>query len=128
MENYCTYEQYRAMGYTTIPDVDAPGRLMQSSRNIDSLTFNRIPGGGGIEALTSYQEDVVRQCTAQLADYYYNNQSIIESALSAYSINGVSVNLTASPMIEIRDGVVIPSYIMSFLEQSGLCCLNVDRW
>ena len=57
------------------------------------------------------------------ADFEAENETLINSILSSYSINGVSMGIDADGWnVTVRNGVVMQADTYSLLEQTGLCC------
>ena len=120
-QGYVTAEYYSdEYCGTVIPPECIDKALKQASRHIDTLTYNRIVGKG-IDALTEFQRDIVRECVCELADFEYENDDMIKSFLSQYSINGVSMTFGESWNVHIESGVAIRRDIYAQLSQSGLC-------
>ena len=68
------YEPYASPGYyqgkykgTLIEDDDLKKALVQASRHIDSLTYNRIIGQG-FSSLTDFQQEVIREVVCMQTD------------------------------------------------------------
>ncbi|MGN0464905.1 MAG: hypothetical protein ACI4F9_00980 [Lachnospiraceae bacterium] len=122
MQSYATKEQY-CCEYKgeLIPEREVEKFLKRASRHIDSLTHNRIVGRG-FYSLTPFQQDTVKEVCCMQADFEYENADILESALSGYSINGVSVQFGQSQNLYTQNGVVTSKEIYSLLCQTGLCC------
>ena len=76
----------------SIPQEDVLNKLRQASRHIDSLTYNRIRKYG-FDNLTEFQKEIICEVVCRQADFEYENQDLISSVLSSYSINGVSMNI-----------------------------------
>lgn len=95
--------------------------LRQASRHIDSLTYNRIIGGG-ISNLTPFQQDVICEVVCQQADFEFENEEVIETVLSSYSINGTVMQFTQSWNVYADKGVAMKKDTYALLSQSGLCC------
>ena len=122
-----SYQPYATQSYyfdeyhgTVIPGDDVPDSLKKASRHIDSLTYNRI-AGHGIDSLTEFQQDTIKEVCCELADFEYDNAEVIESVLQGYSINGVSMNFGNSWNVKVVSGVAIRSDIYQKLMQTGLC-------
>jgi len=98
--------------------------LKQASRHIDALTYNRIVGRG-FSSLTDFQQEVVRECCCELADFEYENADYIESVLKQYGINGVNMSFEASWNLKIQSGVAIKGSTYQKLSQTGLCQLSL---
>ena len=93
---------------------------------IDSLTYSRIVGQG-FSALTEFQQDVIREVVCRQADFEAENREALDCALSSYSINGVSMTLTAGWNVFLDKGVAMPRELYSLLEQTGLTFRGIGR-
>lgn len=107
-----------------ITDEEAQRALNKASKHIDSLTFNRIKGTG-FDNLTPFQSEIVKEVCCELADFEHENNDLINSVLSSYSINGVSMNFGDSWNVKIVKGIAIPSQLYEELSQTGLTCLKI---
>ena len=124
-----SYEPYASPGYyqgkyegTLIEDDDLKKALVQASRHIDSLTYNRIVGQG-FSNLTAYQQEIIREVVCMQADFEYENADEINSVLSSYSINGVSAQFGSSWNVFTDKGVAMKRDVYALLQQTGLCCM-----
>ena len=119
--SYADQDDYkRVSGEIEIDDLE--NRLIIASRHIDTLTFNRIVAKG-FENLTEFQKDVIRLVVCNQVDFEAENESLINSILSSYSINGVSMGInTGGWNVTIQDGVIMRADNYAMLEQTGLCC------
>lgn len=122
-EVYVTPEFYknRYKG-TIISDEELEKSLLQASRHIDSLTYNRIVGQG-ISSLTEFQREIVQEVVCRQADFEYENADEINSIFSSYSINGVSAQFGSSWNIFSNKGIAMRRDVYALLCQTGLCCL-----
>ena len=123
-----SYEPYASPGYyqgkyegTLIEDDDLKKALVQASRHIDSLTYNRIVGRG-FSNLTRFQQDIIQDVVCQQADFETENADEINSILSSYSINGVSAQFGSSWNIFTDKGVAMKRDLYGLLCPTGLCC------
>lgn len=124
-----SYKSYVSESYyldryegTVIPEDDVEKALKQASRHIDSLTYNRIVGRG-FSNLTAYQQDLIREVICQQAEFEYEYRDEINSALSSYSINGVSVQFAENTWnVFSTKGVAMRRDVYAMLCQTGLCC------
>ena len=123
-----SYEPYASPGYyqgkyegTLIEDDDLKKALVQASRHIDSLTYNRNVGRG-FSNLTRFQQDIMQDVVCQQADFETENADEINSILSSYSINGVSAQFGSSWNIFTDKGVAMKRDLYALLCQTGLCC------
>lgn len=124
-----SYRSYASEAYYTdryegnvIAEDDVRKALLQASRHIDSLTYNRIVRQG-FSNLTEFQQDIIKEVACKQAEFEYENADMIESVLSGYSINNVSVQFGESWNVFTDKGVAMRRDIYSMLCQTGLCCL-----
>ena len=103
----------------SIPADQLESRLKEACRDIDSLTFNRIVKFG-FENLTAFQQELIREAVQLHADFCYENGELLDSPLSAYSINGVSMSFDSSKIVTVG-GVTTSSKVYDRLMQTGLC-------
>lgn len=102
-----------------IPADELEKRLRRACRDIDSLTFNRIVKAG-FENLTEFRQGLIKEAVELHADFCYDNADLLESPLSAYAINGVSMSFDKSKIVTVG-GVTTSSEVYSLLMQTGLC-------
>lgn len=95
--------------------------LRQASRHIDSLTYNRIVAAG-FDNLTEFQQGIIKEVCCRQAQFEVENADIVDSVLSSYSINGVSMGFGAGWNIVTQNGVAMRRDVYALLEQTGLCC------
>lgn len=119
---YADMEYYRKeYNGTTLPD-DEPGRMLKTaSRHIDALTYNRIIGQG-FSRLTDFQQDIIREVCCLQADFEYENADMMDTVISAYSLNGASVQFEDTWNVMISNGVAMKKDTYQLLQQTGLCC------
>lgn len=119
--SYVDFEYYKnTYGGTVLTADDAAVAFERASESIDTLTFCRIIERG-FDKLTEFQKAIVRNSVCALAEWQNENADILDSPLSGYSINGVSVSLGTSANIKRVSGVVLPTSIYSNLAKTGLC-------
>lgn len=109
---------------TVIPKDELEKRLETASMHIDTLTYNRIVARG-FNSLTTFQQNIIQKVICKLADFECENEDLIKSILSSYSINGVSIGFGNSWNVEIQSGVAIPADYFALLSQTGLTCRNL---
>lgn len=120
-EPYVSAEQYTALGHNTVPEELLAGALRQSSRHIDSLTYNRIVKTG-FGNLTAFQQELIREVVCLQADFEHENADEISTVLQGYSINGVSAQFGSSWNVFADKGVAMRRDVYAMLCQTGLCC------
>lgn len=119
---YADKEYYtETYGGSLIGEKELTRLLEKASRQIDTLTFCRIREIG-FDHLTVFQQDQIRYVTCMLADFIYENQDELESMLSSYGINGVSMTFSSGVNVTKVQGIVIRTDIYAELDKTGLCC------
>lgn len=113
-------------GGTTIPDNILDRALLQASRHIDTLTFNRIVGRGFVN-LTEFQQGIIKEVVCMQADFEHENADMLDNVLANYAINGVSMSFGASWNLEVRSGVAMRKDAYSLLAQTGLMVRVIGR-
>lgn len=102
-----------------IPADELEERLKQACHDIDTLTFNKIVKAG-FENLTEFQQNIIKDAVELHADFCYENADMIDSMLTGYSINGVSMSFDKSKIVTVS-GVTTSSRMYGLLMQTGLC-------
>lgn len=124
-ESYVTPEYYLETYHgNVLPGECMEKMLRQASRHIDSLTYNRIVGRG-IDDLSEFQKQLVREVICMQAEFEYENEDEINSVLSSYSINGVSAQFGSSWNVFTNKGIAMKRDVYAMLQQTGLCVLLV---
>lgn len=123
---YAVPEDYAAFGHDLIEADRLTAALARASRHIDILTFNRIVRDG-FGSLTDYQQGVIKEVVCAQADFEAENEDLISSAVSGYSINGVSVSFGNSWNVVVQDGVAMRRDLYQLLSSTGLCCRLAGR-
>lgn len=95
--------------------------LKKASRDIDVLTYNRIHHKG-FDNLSEYQKENIREVCCEHASFLYENEGMIKTYLSNYSINGVNMSFGNSWNIYVDSGVAIAKDLYEQLCTTGLCC------
>lgn len=112
------------IGRDVIPAEDAMRHIHSASRHIDTLTFGRIRKIG-FDNLSEFQRDIIKEATALLTQFEYENSDMLNSVLQNYSINGVSMTFGEGWNIKVQNGVAVSTDIYNLLSQSGLTTLNL---
>ena len=122
-EPYADADYYQSIyqgGAFQDPD-EARRYLVQASRHIDSLTYNRIIGRG-LFSLSPFQRELIQEICCKQAEFEYRNKDIFEMILSGYSINGVSMQFGESWNVTTQKGIPMRRDVYEQLCQTGLCC------
>lgn len=117
---YATEEDYLAL-FPEDESENLATALRTASRHVDALTFNRIVAVG-FENLTHFQQEIVTEVACRQAHFELENADLIQSVLSSYAINGVSMQFGQSWDVEVESGVAMLRDVYALLEQTGLCC------
>ena len=113
-------EEYKG---SILPTNEILKELKKASRQVDSMTYNRI-NKVGVSNLTNFQLSIIKEVVCELADFNYENKDLINSILSSYSINGVNMSFDNSNNVANKNGVIIPNELYNHLEKTGLTCLD----
>lgn len=124
MTAYATQSDCAAYGCLLEED-KAEQWLYRASRDIDTLTFNRIPARGGLAQLTPFQREIVTEVCCRLAIFESENAELLNSAVTSYSINGVSTSFGSGWGVTTKNGIVLPVNLYQYLCQTGLCVRTV---
>lgn len=124
-EPYATAEYYlNTFHGNAIPDTKIERSLIQASRHIDSLTYNRIVSKG-FSNLSVFQQEIVKEVVCVQAEFEYENKEELESLISSYSVNGVSMTIQPGWNLFADKGVAMQRSTYGLLEQTGLCCRSL---
>ena len=118
---YVTAEEYKKLSCNaSIPDDELDSAIAAAERDIDGMTYNRIRGIG-IDNLTEFQQEIVKQATVDQMDWRRQYGSLLTNPLTSYGINGVSMSWDSSKVKQVG-GVYTSTTIASMLMQTGLMC------
>lgn len=121
MQPYADISYYKTVYVgTVIPDNELERALIKASRHIDTLTYNRIVAKG-INELTLFQQDIIREVCCNMADFEYENSDVINSVLKSYGINGVNMSFGDSWNVYIQNGIAVNRDCYEDLCKTGLC-------
>ena len=120
-EPYIAPEYYRDVYKgETIPQDQEEKYLLQASRHIDTLTYNRVVECG-FSTLSEFQKKVLAGVICKQAEFEYESREIFDMILQSYSINGVSMQFGDSWNVELQKGIPIRRDVYAELCQTGLC-------
>ena len=118
-EAYATKDDFYELLPDTTTDITETD-LLQASRHVDSLTYNRIVAAG-FDNLTEFQQDIIKEVVCRQALFEVENADAISSVLSSYSINGVSMQFGDSWNVYVEHGIAMRRDVYALLQQTGLC-------
>lgn len=96
--------------------IDGLDYELSAAQHIDVLTGFRIED---FSALTPFQQNIVLSVHEKLTDFERENADVLDSFVTAYGINGVSMSF--GDRVKEIGGVVIPADLYSLLCATGLC-------
>jgi hypothetical protein len=118
MNLYATIEYYFENGYDSIDEENVEKYLKKASRNIDILTFNRID----IDKVTEWEKEILAIATCEFANFLFENEDILNSTISSYSLNGVSISYDKIANTQTINNVTVPNSVMNLLNQTKYTC------
>lgn len=96
-------------------------KIINGANNaIDVLTYSRI-NAIGFENLTPFQQRIVSECAFEIAEFLLENREILDTPLSSYSINGVSMQFKFNQTVHCSNGVVVPETTYRKIMSTNLC-------
>ena len=96
-------------------------KIINGANNaIDILTYSRI-NAIGFENLTPFQKRIVCECAFETALFLLENREFLDTPLSSYSINGVSMQFKFNQTVHCSNGVVVPESTYRKLMSTNLC-------
>ena len=118
---YITFAEYTELGGDLIPQDEFTKIARTMSRKVDGLTFNRILNGG-FDSLTPFQQKCIKESMIDFCDFEYDNHDVLNSTISNYSINGVSVSYGSNHGGITIGGMMVSRSGYQILSQTGLTC------
>lgn len=115
--SYATLDNYRNYGLSGA-DEEIAVLLDQASDAVDALCYGRIRRVG-FDNLTEFQQEKVRKAVCYHAAFLSTYGDLLNSPLSSYGINGVSMSFDADKVVT-QGGVTTNQAVMQQLRQSGL--------
>lgn len=118
MNAYADISDYIGMGLEPAMDTAGSGLFDLASDAIDALCYGRIRKVG-FENLTAFQQEKVKKAVCLHVSFLSAYGDLLNSPLSSYGINGVSVSFDAAKVVT-QGGVTTSRAVMQQLRQSGL--------
>lgn len=89
---------------------------LTAAEHVDTLTGFQIQD---FTALTVFQQRIIKRVHARLEAFERENADILDTPLTSYSVNGVS--MTFDQKVKVISGVTIPADLYAMLCSTGLC-------
>lgn len=115
---YATSQDY--LNYYTVVPEDFDCLAQKASRDIDTLTYCRINDIGWND-LTSFQREAVTEVCCDIVRFMDENRELLNTPLSSYNINGVSMQFSFNPTIFVQSGIIMRQSTYGRLVSTGLC-------
>lgn len=90
----------------------------KAEADVDGLTYNRIRQIG-FGNLTDYQQNTIKWAVCEHANFLFENDDMLTSALTSYSINGVSMGFDSAAVVRIN-GATVSNRVYSLLLSTNL--------
>lgn len=114
---YADVDYYKTeYGGNAIPIEELFTHLSRASDQIDALTYNRIRGRGGIDNLSSYQQECIQKAVCAQAEFNAQYGAYADMPLTGYKIGDISLNFAGEKV----NGVATTREVLQYLGQSGL--------
>ena len=118
---YVSYTYYRdTYGGVLLTDENADRYLKQASRQVNTICRGRIEGMG-FDSLSPFRKSSIQDVICRQAEFLYQNESMLETYLSSYAINGVSMQFGQAWNLHVEDGIAMPKELYQVLLRTGLC-------
>ncbi len=118
MKPYANIDDYVDMGLRNSEAVVDSGLFELASDAVDALCYGRIRKAG-FDNLTKFQQEKVKKAVCLHVSFLYTYGDLLNSPLSSYGINGVSMSFDAAKVVT-QGGVTTNQAVMQQLRQSGL--------
>lgn len=112
-----TYYKDTYLG-TMVPEDQRDKALKDASRDIDSLTYNRITAVG-FNNLTEFQKNIIKEVTCLHADFKSQYGDFLDSPISGYGAGSTSVSFKPTG-IAGQNGISTSKQVYAMLRQTGL--------
>ena len=94
--------------------------LTIASRQVNTICRGRIEGMG-FDSLSSFRKSSIQDVICRQAEFLYQNESMLETYLSSYAINGVSMQFGQAWNLHVEGGIAMPEELYQTLLRTGLC-------
>lgn len=118
---YVSYTYYRdTYGGVLLTGENADRYLKQASRQVNTICRGRIEGVG-FDSLSPFRKSSIQDVVCRQAEFLYQNESVLETYLNSYAINGVSMQFGQAWNLHVEDGIAMPKELYQVLLRTGLC-------
>ncbi|MCI5723008.1 MAG: hypothetical protein MR283_03260 [Erysipelotrichaceae bacterium] len=103
-----------------LTDDNADRYLSIASRHANTICRGRVEGTG-FNNLSSFRKSSIQEVVCRQAEFLYQNESMLETYLSSYAINGVTMQFGQSWNLHTEGGIAMPEELYQILLRTGLC-------
>lgn len=75
----------------------------------------------GFDSLSPFRKSSIQEVICRQAEFLNQNESMLETYLSSYAINGVSMQFGQAWNLHVEGGIAIPEELYQTLLRTGLC-------
>ena len=94
--------------------------LTIASRQVNTICRGRSEGMG-FDSLSPFRKSSIQEVICRQAEFLYQNESMLETYLSSYAINGVSMQFGQAWNLHVEGGIAMPEELYQTLLRTGLC-------
>lgn len=103
-----------------LTDDNADRYLSIASRQVNTICRGRIEGMG-FDDLSPFRKSSIQEVICRQAEFLYQNESMLETYLNSYAINGVVMQFGQAWNLHVEDGIAMPRELYQVLLRTGLC-------
>lgn len=103
-----------------LTDDNADRYLSIASRQVNTICRGRIEGMG-FDNLSPFRKSSIQEVICRQAEFLYQNESMLETYLNSYAINGVAMQFGQAWNLHMEDGIAMPRELYQVLLRTGLC-------
>lgn len=103
-----------------LTDDNADRYLSIASRQVNTICRGRIEGMG-FDDLSPFRKSSIQEVICRQAEFLYQNESMLETYLNSYAINGVVMQFGQAWNLHVEDGIAMPRELYQTLLRTGLC-------
>lgn len=103
-----------------LTDDNADRYLSIASRQVNTICRGQIEGMG-FDNLSPFRKSSIQEVICRQAEFLYQNESMLETYLNSYAINGVVMQFGQAWNLHVEDGIAMPRELYQVLLRTGLC-------
>ncbi|WP_040333576.1 head-tail connector protein [Bulleidia extructa] len=103
-----------------LTDDNADRYLSIASRQVNTICRGQIEGMG-FDNLSPFRKSSIQEVICRQAEFLYQNESMLETYLNSYAINGVVMQFGQAWNLHVEDGIAMHRELYQVLLRTGLC-------